>query len=80
MTNSHNDKRIDRLQVMLDAAELEALDSWRFAKRMPSRSAAVRELLRRGLAADGHFETAAPGNSSSDFGVLESDGGKDGKD
>jgi hypothetical protein len=29
------------------------LDDWRFTRRMPSRAAAVRELLRRGLAAEG---------------------------
>jgi hypothetical protein len=28
------------------------LDDWRFARRMPSRAAAVRELLKRGLAAE----------------------------
>jgi hypothetical protein len=38
---------------------------------MPSRSAAVRELLRRGLASDG-FLTAESGSKSQDFGVLSS--------
>jgi hypothetical protein len=41
-----------RLQVMLDSSEIEAIDKWRFAKRMPSRAATIRELLRRGLASD----------------------------
>jgi hypothetical protein len=36
---------------------------------MPSRAAAVRELLRRGLAAEG-FAAAASGTKSSDFGVT----------
>src|ERR1043166_9623660 len=49
--------RGERLQIMLTQGELEALDNWRFGKRMPSRAAAVRELLKRGLAADG-FSTA----------------------
>jgi hypothetical protein len=36
---------------------------------MPSRAAAVRELLKRGLAADG-FDSAAGGSKSQDFGVT----------
>ena len=35
--------RAERLQIMLTPDELEALDDWRFVKRMPSRAAAVRE-------------------------------------
>jgi metal-responsive CopG/Arc/MetJ family transcriptional regulator len=66
-------ERPERLQIMLTADELAALENWRFDKRMPSRSAAVRELLRRGLAADG-FLTAGQGTKSQDFGIL-SDGG-----
>jgi len=42
--------RGERLQIMLTDEELVALDDWRFDKRMPSRAAAVRELLKRGLA------------------------------
>ena len=48
--------RGERLQIMLTREELEALDNWRFARRMPSRAAAVRELLKRGLAAEGFAE------------------------
>ncbi len=61
--------RPERLQIMLSAEELAALDDWRFAKRMPSRAAAVRDLLRRGLSAEG-VAMAKPNRSSSDFGVL----------
>ena len=43
----------ERLQIMLSAEELQAFENWRFEERMPSRAAAVRELLRRGLAAEG---------------------------
>ena len=55
-------ERPDRLQVMLSSEEFAALDNWRFDKRMPSRAAAVRELLRRGLAAEGFLtaETKQP--------------------
>ena len=42
--------RTERLQVLFSADELAALDEFRFQARMPSRAAAVRELLRRGLA------------------------------
>lgn len=62
--------RDERLQIMLDAKELRALDDFRFRKRMPSRAAAVRELFRRGLAAEG-YETALDGQQSSSFGVLD---------
>ncbi|MER9918129.1 MULTISPECIES: hypothetical protein [unclassified Mesorhizobium] len=64
-------ERPERLQIMLTAEELAALENWRFEKRMPSRSAAVRELLRRGLDADG-FLTAGQGTKSQDFGILGS--------
>ncbi len=61
--------RGERLQIMLTATELEALDNWRFSKRMPSRASAVRELLKRGLAMEG-FEIAEGGSQSRDFGVT----------
>jgi hypothetical protein len=54
---------------MLNGEELKALDDFRFRKRMPSRAAAIRELLKRGLAAEG-FKTAAFGAKSEDFGVV----------
>jgi len=63
--------RGERLQIMLTKEELEALDNWRFGKRMPSRAAAVRELLKRGLLAEG-FDLAESGNKSVDFGVTGS--------
>ena len=62
-------KRGDRLQIMLSGDELEALDTWRFNKRMPSRASAVRELLKRGLAAEGFVE-ADRASKSKDFGVV----------
>ena len=62
--------RVDRLQIMLTPDELTALDDWRFSRRMPSRAAAVRELLKRGLAAEG-FEVADGGTKSQDYAVLE---------
>jgi len=62
---------------MLSADELEALENWRFEKRMPSRAAAVRELLRRGLASDG-FLVAGTGAKSQDFGVIAQSRSSDG--
>jgi hypothetical protein len=61
--------RGERLQIMLTGEELQALDNWRFNKRMPSRAAAIRELLKRGLAAEG-FALAEDGSKSQDFGVT----------
>jgi hypothetical protein len=63
-------ERPERLQIMLSADELAALDDWRFARRMPSRAAAIRDLLRRGLAAEG-VSPAAAGRLSANFGVLD---------
>ena len=61
--------RGERLQIMLSPDELNVLDDFRFKERMPSRAAAVRELLKRGLAAEG-YPTAAYGIKSSDYGVI----------
>ena len=62
-------QRAERLQIMLDPDELSAVDDFRFAKRMPSRASAVRELLKRGLAAEG-FLTAPAGAKSYEYGVT----------
>ncbi|WID94303.1 hypothetical protein QO058_15650 [Bosea vestrisii] len=62
-------ERGERLQIMLSAEELRAVENWRFDKRMPSRAAAVRELLRRGLSAEG-FNVAADGARSGSFSVV----------
>jgi len=61
--------RGERLQIMLSPAELNVLDDFRFKERMPSRAAAVRELLKRGLAAEG-YTIAAYGAKSSEYGVI----------
>jgi hypothetical protein len=61
--------REERLQIMLTSKELEALDTWRFSARMPSRASAIRELLKRGLAAEG-FAQADSDMKSRDFGVA----------
>ncbi len=66
--------RDERLQIMLSPHELTAIDDFRYLYRLPSRAAAVRELLKRGLAA----EQTGPvdhGSRSKDFGVLETNNG-----
>jgi threonine dehydrogenase-like Zn-dependent dehydrogenase len=62
-----SDMRGERLQVMLSPEELTAIDDFRFKHRMPTRAAAVRELLKLGLTAH-----AADGNGakSSSYGVF----------
>lgn len=62
--------REERLQIMLSPEELAAVDDYRFKQRMPSRAAAVRDLLRLGLSAVG-IEPALGGMKSGSFGVLE---------
>ncbi len=57
---------------MLDGSELEAVDDFRFRNRMPSRSGAVREILRRGLIAVGY--SVVSGEASSSYGVLDKPG------
>ncbi|HXJ03243.1 MAG TPA: hypothetical protein VNH44_18640 [Micropepsaceae bacterium] len=70
-------KRPERLQIMLAEEELEALDAWRFARHMPSRAAAIRELLKRGLAAEG-VEITSVRTKSREYGVLEGPSAKQG--
>jgi hypothetical protein len=70
MGGAMNREREERLQIMLAENELKAVDDFRFRFRLPSRAAAVRELLKRGLEA---AETG-PANArsrSKDFGVLD---------
>jgi len=67
MANDTN--RGERLQIMLSGEELKVLDDYRFKYRMPSRAAAVRDLLKRGLTAEG-LQAAAFGTKSEEFGVI----------
>lgn len=64
-----SDPRGERLQIMLTKEEFAALDIWRFARHMPSRAAACRELLRLGLSVQG-ITIADGGTKSGDFGVV----------
>ena len=62
-----SDRRGERLQVMLSPEELTAIDDFRFKHRMPTRAAAVRELLKMGLAA---VATDGGNMKSSSYGVF----------
>jgi hypothetical protein len=63
-----SETRGERLQVMLSPEELVALDDFRFQHRMPTRAAAIRELLRLGLSVS--VVAAKSGVKSSDYGVF----------
>ncbi|WP_033069221.1 hypothetical protein [Thalassospira australica] len=62
-------KRTEKLQIMLDDEELKVIDDWRFEHRMPTRAAAIRELIRRGLVSEDLEEPDTDGKSTSDFRV-----------
>lgn len=64
-----NDIRGERLQVMLSPEELALLDDFRFKHRMPTRAAAVRELLKQGLTV--LPSEGAAGMKSSNYGVFD---------
>lgn len=66
------EKRADRLQLMLTHEEIDLVDDWRFRHRMPSRSAAVRALLRLAFETDqsGRADDAMHGVSSGEIGIL----------
>lgn len=70
-------KRVERLQIMLNDAELAAIDDWRFKQRMPSRAAAVRAMIHIALARHPSEDKNRIENpsevSSKDVGVLEAD-------
>ncbi|MBR1154628.1 MULTISPECIES: hypothetical protein [unclassified Bradyrhizobium] len=61
------DMRGERLQIMLSPEEMTVLDDFRFKHRMPTRAAAVRELLRLGLTV---APTDGDGQKSSHYGVF----------
>jgi hypothetical protein len=64
-----NRERNERVQIMLSREELRAIDNFRYSNRLPTRAAAFREALRRGLKAGG--KSLSLGVQSRDFGVLE---------
>ena len=63
-------KRTEKLQLMLDLEELKAIDDWRFENRLPSRAAAIRELIRRGLISN-EFDEPPTDAASGEFRVTD---------
>jgi len=61
-TSDRRGKRVDRLQVMLTDSEVELIIEWQFQNRIPSRAAAVRELIRVGLEKSGTDPSSLSGN------------------
>jgi hypothetical protein len=57
---------------MLSDEELAAIDDWRFQQRMPSRAAAIRQLLNVGLRVK-QEEGAIKPMRSQDYGLLGSE-------
>ncbi len=62
--------RETRLQIMLSEEELAAIDDWRFRHRMPSRAAAIRNLLNVALKVHKEKENSRPMRSQ-DYGLLD---------
>ena len=44
-----DEKKDQRIPVMMTAAEVKAIDDWSFANRIRSRGEAVRQLVKKGL-------------------------------
>jgi hypothetical protein len=70
MTDQEAPRRTEKLQLMLSDEELRAIDDWRFDKRIPTRAAAIRELLRRGLNSP-EDASGPPKASTRDYGVID---------
>ena len=70
MPNSSGQKRSERLQILLAPEELAAIDDWRYDNRIPTRAAAIRELLRRGLNSN-EMDAPADNAETSEYGVLD---------
>jgi hypothetical protein len=51
-----DDKKTERLHMLISPSELDAIDDWRFSKRIGTRAEAVRRLCQIGLA----WDTAQP--------------------
>lgn len=59
---------------MLDVDELEAIDEWRFDNRLPTRAAAIRELIKRGLMNRSLRPPETKDARTTDFSAVPDDG------
>ncbi len=66
-----NATKSERLQIVLTPEELDTLDDWRFAHRMPSRAAAIRELIKRGLAQSAADQNIRNARRSRDVRIVD---------
>ncbi len=66
-----NGQRTERINVMLEPDEVELVDAWRYDHHIPSRSAALRELIRRGLHASGQHDQHDHRKKSKDYGLRD---------
>lgn len=66
-------KRLERVQVMLNDDELEAIGAWRYENFMPARSAAIRALIRAGMAATASTGPAGHKAPAARIGILDLD-------
>lgn len=48
-TRENAERKTARVPIMFSLAELEAIDEWRFASRIPTRSEAIRRLCQIAL-------------------------------
>ncbi|MEX1181040.1 MAG: hypothetical protein WEB63_09560 [Cucumibacter sp.] len=62
-------KRTEKLQIMLSDEELDAIENWRYLYRLPSRAAAIRDLIRRGIS-NAVLPNPPSDRSSGEFGVV----------
>lgn len=72
MARTPKPKRTERLQIMLANVELQAIDDWRYDNRIPTRAAAIRELLRRGMVAD-DLEPPRQNAETGEYSVIDDD-------
>jgi len=72
MARTPKAKRTERLQIMHADVELQAVDDWRYDNRIPTRAAAIRELLRRGMVAE-NLAPPEPNAESGEYSVVDDD-------
>ncbi len=65
-------KRTERIQIQLTEDELASLDDWRFGNQIPSRAAAIRELMRMGLSGGDVRDPSEGRKKSGDYGIHNS--------
>lgn len=52
MSDGKEQKKTERLHMLISPAELNAIDDWRFKHRIGTRAEAIRQLVEKGLSAE----------------------------